>query len=213
VIRLKIAFMASGNGTLFETLATKCQSGELNADVVLLISSDANAPVMQRAERLQVPRVALERKQFATSVEFANVMLGVLREHGASFICLAGYLKLVPPEVVRAFHHRMLNIHPALLPAFGGKGMYGRRVHEAVVNRGVRVSGATVHVVDEQFDHGPVVLQRAVFVKQDDTPDTLAERVHVIEHDLYTDAVRLFCDDRVRIENQRVTILPQKAHD
>lgn len=211
--RLKIAFMASGNGTLFETLATKCQSGELNADAVLLISSDANAPVIQRATRLQVPSAVIERKQFATSDEFANVLLGALREYGANLICLAGYLKLVPPEVVRAFHHRMLNIHPALLPAFGGKGMYGRRVHEAVVSRGVRISGATVHVVDEQFDHGPIVLQRAVFVRQDDTPDTLAERVHAIEHDLYTDAVRLFCDDRIRIENQRVTILPQKAHD
>lgn len=205
--------MASGNGTLFETLATKCQSGELNADAVLLISSDANAPVIQRATRLQVPSAVIERKQFATSDEFANVLLGALREYGANLICLAGYLKLVPPEVVRAFHHRMLNIHPALLPAFGGKGMYGRRVHEAVVSRGVRISGATVHVVDEQFDHGPIVLQRAVFVRQDDTPDTLAERVHAIEHDLYTDAVRLFCDDRIRIENQRVTILPQKAHD
>ena len=211
--RLKIAFMASGNGTLFETLTTKCRAGELNAEAALLISSDASAPVMARAERLQVPSVVLERKQFARGDEFANAMLDVLRKHGANFVCLAGYLKLVPPEVVRAFHQRMLNIHPALLPAFGGKGMYGRRVHEAVVNSGVRVSGATVHVVDEQFDHGPIVLQRAVFVMQDDTPDTLAERVHTIEHDLYADAVRLFCEDRIRIENQRVTILPQKTHD
>ncbi|MDD5087821.1 MAG: phosphoribosylglycinamide formyltransferase [bacterium] len=211
--RLKIAFMASGNGTLFEALAGKCRAGKLNADAVLLISSDASAPVMRRAEHVHVPSIVLERKAFATEQEFADAMLSALRTHDANFVCLAGYLKLIPPEAVRAFHHRMLNIHPALLPAFGGKGMYGRRVHEAAVNRGVRISGATVHVVDEEFDHGPIVLQRAVFVKPDDTPDTLATRVHAIEYDLYTDAVRLFCDDRIRIENHRVTILPRTTHD
>lgn len=208
--RLHLAFMASGNGTLFESLTTKCRAGELDAEAVLLICSDPSAPVMQRAERLQVPAAVLQRKMFATGDEFADALLAELKRHGADFICLAGYLKLIPPKVVRVFPGRMLNIHPALLPAFGGKDMYGRRVHEAVLNCGCRISGATVHVVDEEYDHGPIVLQRAVFVHQEDTPDTLAERVHRIEHDLYADAVRLFCEDRIRIEGRGVQILPSK---
>ncbi|MBU0509301.1 phosphoribosylglycinamide formyltransferase [bacterium] len=203
--------MASGNGTLFETLVTRCRAGELDAEPVLLISSSPEAPVLQRARRLDVPSVVLERKTFAAGEEFTKTMLNCLRERNADLVCLAGYLKLIPSAVVQAFQHRMLNIHPALLPAFGGKGMYGMRVHEAVIEYGVRISGATVHLVDDEYDHGPVILQRAVFVRQDDTPDSLSQRVHEIEHDLYVDAVRLFADDRVAVQGRRVTILPKRS--
>ena len=106
----------------------------------------------------------------------------------------------------------MLNIHPALLPAFGGKGMYGRKVFEAALDYGVRIHGATVHLVDDEYDHGPIVLQRAVFVALDDTPETLQARVHKIEYDLYADAVKLFADDRVRIDGRHVNILPAKPN-
>ena len=102
----------------------------------------------------------------------------------------------------------MLNIHPALLPSFGGKGMYGHKVFEAAIDYGARIHGATVHVVDDQYDHGPIVLQRAVFVAANDTPDTLAQRVHNIEFDLYADAVKLFAEDRIRVDGRRVHILP-----
>ena len=131
-------------------------------------------------------------------------------EHSVNFICLAGYLKLVPAEIVAKFRHRMLNIHPALLPSFGGKGMYGRRVFEAAIEYGVRIHGATVHLVDDEYDHGPIVVQRAIFVAPDDTADSLQQRVHDIEFDLYTDAVRLFAEDRIRVEGRRVHILPAK---
>jgi phosphoribosylglycinamide formyltransferase 1 len=116
----------------------------------------------------------------------------------------------VPEPVVRAFRGRMLNIHPALLPSFGGAGMYGRRVHEAVLEYGCRVSGATVHLVDEHYDHGMIVLQRAVFVAPGDTADSLAARVHGIEHDLYFQSLRLFAQDRIEIREGRVNLLPFK---
>jgi phosphoribosylglycinamide formyltransferase-1 len=204
--RLRLAFFVSGNGTLFETIATRCQSGELDATPALLLSSSANAPALERAQRLNVPALVLRAKDFPTPEALEQAMLEALERHGVDFICLAGYLKLVPAGVVRAYAQRILNIHPALLPAFGGAGMYGRRVHEAVIEYGARISGATVHLVDEEYDRGPVILQRAVFVRPDDTVETLAARVHEIEHDLYVDAVRLFTQDRIHIDHRHVHI-------
>ncbi len=208
--RLRIAFFASGNGTLFEHLATRMQDGVLHAVPALLISSSSKAPALARAQRLQIPSVVIRREDYPTEAEFALALQAVLVEHSVNFICLAGYLKLVPAEIVAKFRHRMLNIHPALLPSFGGKGMYGRRVFEAAIEYGVRIHGATVHLVDDEYDHGPIVVQRAIFVAPDDTADSLQQRVHDIEFDLYTDAVRLFAEDRIRVEGRRVHILPAK---
>lgn len=206
---LNIAFLVSGNGTLFETLTTACRSGILDAEPALLISSRKTAPALERAERLKVPFLVLKLKPNETLERFGERMLGELRDHKVNFVCLAGYLKLVPENVVREYAGRMLNIHPALLPAFGGSGMYGIRVHEAVLESGVRLTGATVHLVDEEFDHGPIVAQRAVPVHPDDTAESLAERVHAVEHPLYIDAVRFFCEDRIQISGRRVTIKPK----
>jgi len=208
--RLRIAFFVSGNGTLFETIATRCRNGELPAEPVLLISSNPEAPALERARRLDVPAKVLRRQDYPAGEDFARALLSELESRAVNFVCLAGYLKLVPPSVVQAFRHRMLNIHPALLPAFCGKGLYGRRVHEAVLECGARISGATVHLVDEEYDHGPIVLQRAVFVHEDDTPETLERRVHAIEHDLYTEAVRLFAEGRIVVTGRQVTIVPAK---
>jgi formyltetrahydrofolate-dependent phosphoribosylglycinamide formyltransferase len=206
--RLRLAFFASGNGTLFETLVSRCRSGDLDAEPVLLICSHEQAPVLERAGRLNVPALVLRKEDYPAANDFALAVLHALRSRQVDLICLTGYLKLVPPEVVQEFRHRLLNIHPALLPAFGGKGMYGQRVHEAVLEYGARLSGATVHLVDEQYDHGPIILQRAVFVLPTDTAETLADRVHAIEYDLYTEAVRLFTQDRIRVNGRRVIILP-----
>jgi formyltetrahydrofolate-dependent phosphoribosylglycinamide formyltransferase len=208
---LRLGFLVSGNGTIFESITTHCQAGILDAEAAVLISSDPQAPALQRAARLNVPSRVLARTAFADGTEFAVAMLRAFDEHQVNFVCLAGYMKLVPPSVVRTFHHRMLNIHPALLPAFGGKGMYGRRVHEAVVEYGARISGATVHLVDEEYDHGPIVLQRGVFVKPDDTAEDLEARVHEIEHELYVHALQLFAQDRIEIVGRKVRILPGKS--
>lgn len=207
---LRVAFFASGNGTLFEHLTTKMREKVIGATPALLISSSAKAPAIERADRLNVPSVVLRREDSATEQEFSQTILKALRQNEVNFVCLAGYLKLVPPDVVAEFRHRMLNIHPALLPSFGGKGMYGHKVFEAAIEYGVRIHGATVHLVDDEYDHGPIVLQRAVFVMSGDTPETLQQRVHSIEFELYADAVKLFADDRIRVEGRRVHILPAK---
>jgi phosphoribosylglycinamide formyltransferase-1 len=134
--------------------------------------------------------VVLRRKAFDSEREYADEMLRILDEHRIEVICLAGYLKLVPADVVRRFENRMLNIHPALLPKFGGKGMYGIRVHEAVIAAGESESGPTVHIVDELYDHGRIVMQRRVPVLPDDTPEALQKRVLAVEHELYPEALK-----------------------
>lgn len=136
----------------------------------------------------------------------AEVILDLLRTHDIDFLVLAGYLKLIPAEVVRAFRHRIVNIHPALLPSFGGAGMYGRHVHEAVLKAGARVSGATVHIVDEEYDRGPIVAQECVPVLDGDTASSLAARVLEVEHRIYSEALQLFARNRVRVEDGKITI-------
>ena len=207
---LRIAFFVSGSGTLFEYLTTKMQDGTIRATPALVISSSEKAGAIERARRLDVPWTVVRREDLSED-NVARVLQNLVTEHRINFICLAGYLKLVPKEIVEQFRHRMLNIHPALLPSFGGKGMYGRKVFEAAIEYGVRIHGATVHLVDEEYDHGPIVLQRAVFVTSDDTPDSLQQRVHSIEYDLYADAVKLFADQRIRVDGRRVHILPAKT--
>ena len=187
------------------------KEGVINAIPALVISSSAKAPALARAQQLGVPSIVLRREDFPDEELFAAALDEQLKQHAVNFICLCGYLKLIPKTIVEQFHHRMLNIHPALLPSFGGKGMYGRKVFESAMEYGVRIHGATVHLVDEEYDHGPIVLQRAVFVLPGDTADSLQQRVHSIEYDLYTDAVKLFADNRIRIEARRVHILPAKS--
>jgi len=150
----------------------------------------------------------VDPNQFTTPEELDLALAEIMQERDIGLICLAGYMRLVTPALIRRFPNRIMNIHPALLPAFGGKGMYGHRVHEAVIESGVRYTGVTVHFVDDQYDHGPIILQKVVDVLPDDTPDSLAARVLKEEHKLYARAVRLFADDRLRVEGRRVHILP-----
>lgn len=208
---LRVAFLVSGNGSTFEYLAAKMRSGFVPAEPALVISSNPKAYALLRAEKLNIPSVIIARRSYASATDHALALLEALREHRCNFIALAGYLEWIPQEVVCEFHWRMLNIHPALLPAFGGKGMYGMNVHRAVIEYGARLSGATVHFVDEEYDHGPILAQQCVHVAPDDTPELLAERVHEIETQLYANALRLVAQNRVRVENRKVNILPIPA--
>ena len=133
-------------------------------------------------------------------------MLSVLRQHEVELVVLAGYMKKVPPEVISAYKNRVINIHPALLPSFGGKGMYGHHVHEAVLEYGCKVTGVTVHIVDEVYDHGPVVAQRCVPVEEGDTAKQLAARVLKVEHQLYSESLQLFAEGRVEVTGRKVVI-------
>lgn len=167
--------LVSGGGTNLQALLDRLGPGA-PAQVVRVVSNRAEAGALDRARRAGIPVTVL--RDPADDAELLTALAD------ADLVVLAGYLKLVPAEVVARFRHRLINIHPALLPAFGGVGMYGRRVHEAVLASGATVSGASVHYVDEQFDRGPVIAQRAVPVRPDDTPDTLAGRVLAVEHEL-----------------------------
>lgn len=205
---LRLAAFASGGGSNVQSILDAIDGGTLDAELALVVTDRPGIGVLDRAERHDIPTLVLPPADFDDADAFGAALLEVLGAHGVDFVALAGYLKHVPPAVVRAFRHRMLNVHPSLLPAFGGPGFYGRRVHEAALAYGVRWSGATVHLVDEEYDTGPIVLQEPVRVHADDTPEALAARVLAVEHRLYPEALRLFATGRVRVDGRRVLIDP-----
>lgn len=203
---MRLAVFASGGGSNFQAILNAIDRGALRAEAVLCLSNRPDAGALERARAANVPQFILPPQDVGTAMQGSD-MLDALEASGANFIALAGYLKMIPSEVVRAFHGRIINIHPALLPAFGGSGMYGRRVHQAALECGVRWTGVTVHFVDEAYDTGPIVLQEPVPVSQDDTIDTLAARVLEAEHRIYPEALRLFAEGRVVLDGRSVRIL------
>jgi phosphoribosylglycinamide formyltransferase-1 len=188
--RLRVAVFISGSGTNLQSLIDSCADAEYPAEIALVVSSSKKAYGLERARKGEIPASTIRRKDFGSQDEFVEAMLGTLQNHRIDAICLAGYLKLVPSEIVRRFRGRILNIHPALLPKYGGKGMYGMRVHEAVLASGDSESGPTVHLVDEIYDHGKIYMQRKVPVLPGDTPEELQKRVLEVEHELYPEALR-----------------------
>jgi len=205
---LKIAVFASGKGSNFKAILEAIRAGTIpNASIAAVISNNSDAGALALARENGLPAVHISQKQFSSTDEFTIALLAVLREVRANFIVLAGYMKKIDPRVVQTFRNRIINIHPALLPAFGGAGMYGKYVHEAVIRSHATVSGATVHLVDEEYDRGAVVLQRSVPVDPSDTPESLGAKVLVVEHELYPEAVRLFAQGRVVVDGQHVTIM------
>lgn len=201
----KCAVFASGGGSNFQALLDKRASGDLHVDFAVLITNNGTATACDRARAHDIPVVVLPPSRFADPNDYTTHLQKVLTDSEADLIILAGYMKMIPVEVVSRFRNRIVNIHPALLPAFGGKGMYGSRVHEAVLAYGAKVSGITVHFVDEHYDHGPVIMQRTVDVLDSDTPETLAKRVLEVEHDSYWQAIEAIAHDRVRVEGRKVS--------
>lgn len=198
---MRIAVFASGSGSNFGALIRAARRQELGATLALLVTDREEIGAISRAYEAGIPHCVLLPHPAET---FAERLLSTLVRHGIEGIVLAGYLRHIPPTVVHAFPHRILNIHPSLLPAFGGHGFYGMRVHRAVLEYGCKLSGATVHLVDEAFDTGPVVLQDAVPVYEHDTPETLAARVLALEHALLPAAVHLLATGQLRVDGRRV---------
>ena len=203
---IRLAVFASGRGSNFQAILRAIDEKRLSAEVVVVISNNPNALALQIAAARNIAALVIQKKDFPGRQEFVQSMIGALNRHGTEFILLAGYMKKIPPEVVNRYKNRILNIHPALLPSFGGQGMYGSHVHEAVLAEGCRVSGVTVHLVDEVYDRGPIVAQKCVPVLEGDTPETLAARVLQVEHRLFAEAVQLFADERVEVVGRRVKI-------
>lgn len=191
---LRIAVFASGGGTNLQALLDHFGgAGASRGRIVLVVSDRADAGALERARRAGVATRVVEVRGRAPD-EVAAETLEALREAGVELVVLAGYLRLMPPEVVAAYRGRMLNIHPALLPAFGGKGMYGMRIHRAVIEAGCTVTGVTVHFVDERYDTGPILIQWPVPVLPGDTPEELAARVLAVEHRVLPTAVEVLAE-------------------
>lgn len=203
-----IVAMVSGGGTNLQAIFDAIDRGEIDGQVTMVISSARKAYALERARMRGIPTLALPLKAFKTPEECQQARHDALVKADPDLIVLAGYLGILGEKTIRAFKGRILNIHPALIPSFCGKGMYGHHVHEAALKYGVKLSGATVHFVSEDIDAGPIVFQGSVPVMDDDTPDSLAARILPVEHELLPRAVALFCQDRIKIDGRSVSILP-----
>ena len=201
---VRLAVLLSGAGTTLQNLIDRIADGRLVAKIVVVIASRADAGGLERARRAGIPAVVVARKEFPDTDRFNDALHDELAKHDLDLIIMAGFLSQV--QLRGRYNGRVLNVHPALIPAFCGKGFYGERVHRAVLEAGVKVSGCTVHFADDEYDHGPIVLQGAVPVLDDDTPETLAVRVHQLENELYPEAIRLWAEGLLEIVGRRVRL-------
>lgn len=205
--RLKIAVFASGKGSNFQAIHRAMIANEINnAEICCVISNNPDSGALQYAEKHGITALHLSRLQFGTNEEFNNTIVKILDENQVNFIVLAGYLKKIDASIIKKFKNRIVNIHPALLPKYGGKGMYGMHVHAAVISSGDKLTGATVHIVDEEYDHGQILLQETVPVTESDTAETLAEKVLIVEHKIFPLAIKLFAERKIEIKDDRVVI-------
>jgi phosphoribosylglycinamide formyltransferase-1 len=202
-----IAVFVSGGGSNLQALLDACERGEIRGKIAAVISSKEGAYALTRAERHGVPGYVFAKKDYVGAEELYAEVLSLLQSLAIDLVVLAGYMSILPPAFTEAYRGRLLNVHPSLIPAFCGAGYYGLKVHEAVLRYGCKVTGATVHFVDEEADTGPVLLQRAVSVEPGDTPEILQARVLKAEHELLPLAVKLFCEDRIRIKGRLTEIV------
>ncbi len=199
---IRLAVLISGGGTTLTNLVAKIRSGALSAEIPLVIASRSDCGGIQRATDAGLRCEVIQRKSFPDVREFSAAVFSLCREARIDLVICGGFLSLL--DIPTDFSGRIMNIHPALIPAFCGKGMYGHHVHEAVLARGAKVSGCTVHFVDNEYDHGPIILQRVIPVAENDTPEALAARVFAAECEAYPAAIRLFASGRLEIEAGRV---------
>ncbi len=197
--------MVSGSGTNLQAIIDSIERKELDAEIAIVISNIKDAYALERAKKYNIPAVVINHKDFPNREAFEKALIEELDKRKVDLICLAGFMRVLTPFFVNHFPNRIMNIHPALLPAF--KGLYGHHVHEAVLKSGAKFSGCSVHFVTEDVDGGPIIVQRMVPVTDDDTPDTLAARVLIEEHKAFSEAIKLFTEDRLKVEGKRVMTL------
>jgi phosphoribosylglycinamide formyltransferase 1 len=203
--KIDIAVLASGSGTNLEAIAAAIESGEVPARIALVLSDNPKALALDRARRRDIPTAVVELKDYPDRPAYDHAVLEALRGAGVGLVVLAGYMKLVGREIIQEFRGRIMNIHPALLPSFPGEhGVLDALEH------GVKVSGVTVHFVDEGLDTGPIIVQRAVPVEEGDTEETLHNRIHEVEYQAYPLAIRLFAEGRLEVEGRVVRVLPER---
>lgn len=200
---LKVVVLISGGGTTLKNLIDKSAAGDIDIDFRLVISSNSKAGGLAHARNVEIATEIVRKKDFASPEEHSEAIFSKCRAAEADYVVMGGYLQhvLIPAD----FENRVLNTHPALIPSFCGKGYYGSRVHEAVLDYGAKISGCTIHFVDNQYDHGPIVLQKSVDVRSDDDAAALAARVFQAECEAYPEVLRMLASGQVRVEGRRVT--------
>lgn len=211
---LNIAVLVSGGGTNLQALIDAEKGGRITPGrIALVISSRADAFALERAKKAGIPTRVLTRKEFASQQEYDESLLSILSQNKIELIVLAGFMTIISENVIQHYENKIINVHPALIPSFCGEGYYGLKVHEAVLRKGVKVTGATVHFVNEICDGGPIILQKAVEVLSDDTPESLQKRVmEQAEWKLLPKAVALFCQGKILI-NDGKTNLREDLHE
>lgn len=206
---LKVGALVSGGGTNLQAIINKIEDGTIdNAKLVTVVSNRQNAYALERAKKYNINSMCIAPKDYNTKEDFNNALIEYFNEKEVDLIVLAGYLVVLGESFVKAFRNRIMNIHPSLIPAFCGDGYYGIKVHEAALHRGVKLTGATVHFVDEGTDTGPIILQKSVKVKNNDTPEILQKRVmEEAEWEIFPEAIRLFSLNKIKVENGKAIIL------
>lgn len=203
---IRIAVLASGRGTNLQAIIDATESGYIPGKVVVVISDKKDAYALERARKHGIEPLFLDPSLCSSREEYDRLLGDEIEKRKVDLICLAGFMRILTPSFINRFRNKIMNIHPALLPSFGGVGMYGERVHKAVLNSGAKITGCTVHFVTEEVDGGPIIIQEAVPVLDDDTPESLAERVLEHEHRIYPEAIRLFAEGKLEIVGKRVKI-------
>ncbi len=197
-----ISFLVSGRGSNFQALAEKIQRGDINAHIKAVISDKSDAPVLEKAEKMGIKSFFIDPKKFSSRESHEREILHILHEVETDLIIAAGYMRLLTPVFIEPFRNRIINIHPSLLPSFPGKDAQAQ-----AVEHGVKIAGCTCHFIDEGTDTGPIIMQAAVNVTQDDTAATLSHKILEQEHKILSESVKLFCEDRIKIEKRKVYIL------
>ena len=205
---VKIAVLVSGGGTNLQALIDAQGRGELGGgEISLVVASKPGVYALERAANAGISGLVLARKEYADADAYTKALVEVLQKAGIDLVVLAGFMIIIGEAMYQAFPNRIINVHPALIPSFCGQGFYGLHVHEAALAKGVKVSGATVHFVTPECDAGPIILQKAVEVREDDTPESLQKRIMTeAEWRILPEAVKLFCQGRLKVENDRVYI-------
>ncbi|MCG8482420.1 MAG: phosphoribosylglycinamide formyltransferase [Clostridia bacterium] len=205
-MRVKIAVLVSGGGTNMQAVIDEINSGNINGDIEIVISSSPDAFALKRAESHGIEGIYIGKDNYPDVEERTEAIIKILEDHEISLVILAGYMSILDKKMVKRFQNQIINIHPSLIPSFCGKGYYGKKVHQAVLDYGAKLTGATVHFVDEGTDTGPVILQKSVEVKQNETVETLAKKVLDIEHQLLPKAVKLYCENKLVLDGRTVKI-------
>lgn len=202
----RIAVLCSGGGTNLQAIIDGVVAGEINGEIVCMIYNRKNAYAKVRATSASIPAVYINKLQFKTEKDMMDAIHNTLLSYDVDIIVLAGYLAKIGINTVKHFKNNIINTHPALIPSFCGKGFHGENVHKAALKYGVKISGCTIHFIDENYDTGPIIMQKSVPVLKGDTPASLAKRILPIEHELLANTVKLLCDDRITVLGRQVII-------